>query len=524
MSDELGVSTPGTLDVALRAAIAAHPASHVVVVSQERPREATLGGLGADATRVAARLQQLGIGRGGTVALVLPNWYEGLVIQAAALLVGAAILPIVPVLGAREIAYMLADSQAEIVVMPAMFRDRDYRPMLTELADVASLRQIVMVGDDVPGDAWAWDDIGSDPSSYVQPVLRTDDRALIVYTSGTTSAPKGVQHTHRSIIAEAYSPVVVDCAGPATSHLCVFPSGHVAALNVVLRILIHGTPTVLMDVWNPQRAAEVVDVYSVTVSAGAPVHLTGLLDARDRGTACLDSLRIFTVGGASVPPALVERAEAAGIAACRTYGLSEHPTITAITPADPLIKRMSTDGRLLPGNDVRIIDPTGHNVPPGVDGEILSRGAELFAGYRNCALDEDAFVGDWFRTGDVGRLDADGYLTVTDRKKDIIIRGGENISSREVEEILATHPRVSEVAAVGVPDERLGEKVGVFVVLRDDNPLTITDVNAHFQSNRVARQKTPEIVWVVEALPHTAAGKVRKERLRSIVAPERPSN
>lgn len=510
----------GTLDVAIRAACEAWPDSRIVAASDERPRECTLGELGAQALQLAAWLQHVGIGPGDTVAMALPNWLEGLVCQAAALLSGAAILPILPNCGPREIAYMLTNSGAAVLVMPTAFRGRDYRPMLEELGMLQALRQIVLVGDEVPEAALPWDAIHCETSTFTPPVIDPLDPAVVVYTSGTTAAPKGVQHTHRSILAETFSPVVADGAGPRTSHLCVFPSGHVAALSVALRILVHGTPTVLMDVWNPQRAAAVIDQYAITATAGAPVHLAGLLDARDRGHARLDSLRLCTVGGANVPAALIARAEAAGVVACRTYGLSEHPTITAIGPEDPFGKRASTDGRVLPGNQVRIVDDSDRDVAAGLEGNILSRGAELFSGYRDAALDRDAFVDGWFRTGDVGRLDTEGYLTVTDRKKDLIIRGGENISSREVEEILASHPRVSEVAAVGAPDERLGERVAVFVVLLAGETLELAEVAAHFQETGSARHKTPEIVRVVSELPRTAAGKVRKRDLQAVLAAE----
>jgi acyl-CoA synthetase (AMP-forming)/AMP-acid ligase II len=211
----------------------------------------------------------------------------------------------------------------------------------------------------------------------------------------------------------------------------------------------------------------------------------------------------------------VVRADEAGVVAYRAYGLTEHPTISAGTVQDPLEKRAHTDGRVAPGNEVRILDDNGVEVPTGQDGEIVSRGSELFAGYRAAALTREAFTDDgWFRTGDVGRLDADGYLTITDRKKDIIVRGGEKISSKEVEDVLGTHPRVAEVAAVGSPDELYGERVAVFVVLRDGAELSLEDVGEHFRSRGVARQKTPEVIRVVASLPRTAAGKVQKVPLR----------
>lgn len=508
-----------TLGEAIRRGTTAYADCHLVVVSEERPHSATLGELGREAVEVAAWLHSLGVGRGDVVALQLPNWWEGAVLQAAIALTGAVILPIVPVYGAREVGFILRESRARVFALPATFRGRDFAAMLAELGDLPDLGATLVVGDVAPPGSVSWSQAHGDPSAYVPPVSAPDDLALLVYTSGTTADPKGVQHTHRSLLAETRSPVVVAGTGPGSSHLSVFPSGHVAAVNGLLRILVLGSPTVLMDAWDAGTAARLIDDYEVTVTAGAPVHLAGFLDARERGEIRLTSLREYLVGGASVPAALVERAEAAGIVAYRAYGLSEHPTISGGTRADPLVKRAHTDGRVQPGNEVRILDDDGRELGPGEDGEIVSRGTELFAGYRDHQLDAVAFTTDgWFRTGDIGRLDAEGYLTITDRKKDIIVRGGENISSKEIEDVLGTHPRVAAVAAVGAPDERYGERVAVVVVLRDGTDLTLAEIGDHFRTAGLARQKTPELVHVVETLPRTAAGKVQKVPLRALVA------
>jgi cyclohexanecarboxylate-CoA ligase len=505
-------------DAVLRGADA-YAACRVIVVSDERPHDGTLDELVREAMEVAAWMQSAGIGPGDVVALQLPNWWEGAVLQAATALVGAVILPIVPVYGAREVSFILRESGAKVFALPSTFRGRDYLATLADLGDLPERPVTIVVGDEVPAGALSWADAKADPSTLVAPDTVPDDLALLVYTSGTTADPKGVQHNHRSLLAETRSPVVSGGTGPGTTHLAVFPSGHVAAVNGLLRILVLGTPTVLMDVWDAERAARLLDDHGVTATAGAPVHLAGFLDARERGEIALTSLREYLVGGASVPPALVERADAAGIVAYRAYGLSEHPTISGGTADDPLDKRAQTDGRVQPGNEVRILGNDGHQLPPGTDGDIVSRGAELFVGYREAGLDVAAFTPDgWFRTGDVGRLDEEGYLTITDRKKDIIVRGGENISSKEVEDVLGLHPRVAEVAAVGAPDEVYGERVAVFVVLRDDADLTLGEVGEHFRAAGVARHKTPELIRVVPALPRTAAGKIQKVPLRARLA------
>jgi acyl-CoA synthetase (AMP-forming)/AMP-acid ligase II len=387
------------------------------------------------------------------------------------------------------------------------------------MARPSGLHTVVVVGEGglpvAVADAVPFADLtGRLAGPFTAPQVAEDDRAMLVYTSGTTSQPKGVQHSHRSLLAEVFSQVMARDGG-TIRQLALFPAGHVAGLLGLLRVLVHGCVTVVLEIWDPVQAAELVDRYALTYGVGAPVQLVGLLDEQARGAATLATLTEFMTGAASVPPALVVRADAAGIRAYRCYGSSEHPTISSGTVEDPLAKRAGTDGAVLPGNQVRLVDDDGSDVPPGAEGEIVSRGPELFLGYTDPVLDADAFLpGRWFRTGDIGRLDADGYLTITDRKKDIIIRGGENISSKEVEDVLTEHPAVLDAAAIGLPDERLGERVCAVVVLAPGVPLSLEEVRAHFVSAGLARQKTPERIEVVAELPRTPAGKVQKFVLR----------
>jgi acyl-CoA synthetase (AMP-forming)/AMP-acid ligase II len=365
-------------------------------------------------------------------------------------------------------------------------------------------------------------DLGGRLAGPLKPVdPDPDGRAMMVYTSGTTAEPKGVQHSHRSLLAEVYSQIMARDVGRDFRQLQMFPAGHVAGLLGLMRVLIHGAPTVVLDAWDPRRAAVLVDEHRLTFGVGAPVQLAGLLDEQAKGTATLASLAEFMTGAAAVPPPLIRRADAAGLRAYRCYGSSEHPTISSGAMDDPLERRATTDGRIIEGNEVRLVDDDGNDVP---EGEIASRGPELFLGYTDAALNEQSFLpGGWFRTGDVGRLDAD-WLTITDRKKDVIIRGGENISSKEVEDVLSELPAVLEVAAIGLPDERLGERVCAVVVVSPGASLDLQEVRAHFAASGLARQKTPERVEVVEALPRTPAGKVQKFVLRRRLSSSRITN
>ncbi|WP_395109924.1 AMP-binding protein [Actinomadura sp. SCN-SB] len=489
---------------ALRAAAARYGSTALVFHGAQGVVTTSLGALHQRALRVAAGLAGLGIGPGDVVALQLTGRVESAVAHAAVLLRGAVVLPIVPVYGLRELGFVLRQSEAAALITFGGRAD-EVRAMRAELL---TLRQVIAVGEE------SWNALEAHPPLGAQAPPDPDEICVLVYTSGTTADPKGVQHTHRSILGELATMVGHD----GYVYLDAFPPGHVAGLCVLLRALVGGVATVFMERWNPETALDLIHEHGVTASAGVPFHLAALLDAAERSGRGAGALREYLVGAASVPPVLVERAERAGIAAYRAYGSSEHPTISSGSADDPSGKRATTDGRLKPGTQVRIVDPEGKDVPVGKDGEIWSRGPEVFAGYRDPALNAEAFTPDgWLRTGDVGHMDRDGHLTITDRLKDIIVRGGEKISSKEVEDLLAAHPAVAEAVAVAEPDERYGERVCAFAVLRDGRELDLDGVRDHFAALGAARQKTPERLVVVDALPRTPAGKVRKQELRKEV-------
>lgn len=511
-----------TLPERIMRSAATHDRVQVVFAASTGHRETTLGALVTDALRVATALRAEGIGPGDVVAVQLGSTYEGAVTQAAVTLTGAVLLPIVLIYGHGELGFILRQSGAVALVLAGCVRGRAHAASV--LAGLTprppALRTVVVAGDYAPAETVPFRELlrsrtGARDAGPVP--CAPDARALLVYTSGTTAQPKGVQHSHRSLLAEVDGPGF----GPrqARRQLAVFPAGHVAGLLGLLRVLVQGTPTVVLEAWDAARAAALVDTHQLTHGVGAPTQLAGLLDERDRGTASLASIEDFMTGAAGVPPALIERADAAGIPAYRAYGSSEHPTISSGVPADPLRTRAHTDGRVLPGSEVRLIDEVGVDVAPGTPGEIVSRGAELFLGYSDSALDGAAFLPDrWFRTGDIGTLDADGYLTITDRRKDIIIRGGENISAKEIEDVLVAHAAVREVAAVGLPDAQMGERVCAVVVLAPGRTLDLEEVREHVAAAGLARQKTPERIVVVDELPRNPVGKVQKFLLRERLA------
>jgi len=497
----------------LRIGVDRFPATTMHFVGGPTPTRIRLDEMYARSRRLAAGLATLGVGPGEKVAVWVPNWLEGALTYQAVLSLGAVVVPVIHIYGPREVGFILRQSGARVLVMPDRWRNIDYDERFAAIGDLPNLHHVVSIGQG-PAGAVAWERLAAHEPLSEFPATSPDDACLLIYTSGTTADPKGVQHSANTLLAEIRTNDAMFGERGGIS-LAAFPAGHIAGVLGTMRMFLLGTSTVVMDQWDAALAARLVADHGVTSTAGAPFFLATILDqAEAQGTSLL-TLHNYMVGAASVPPALVERADAAGIPVYRAYGSSEHPVITSGTPDDPAAKRAATDGRIMPGSEIRVLDDDDGEVPVGIDGEIVSRGPELMLGYTDPRLDVESHLpGGWFRTGDIGRLDADGYLTITDRKKDIIIRGGENIASKEVEDILATHPAVAEAAAVGQPDPRYGERVAVFVQLRPGADLDLDEVRRHFAAAGAARQKTPELIVPVSELPRGMSGKVRKVDLR----------
>jgi acyl-CoA synthetase (AMP-forming)/AMP-acid ligase II len=295
------------------------------------------------------------------------------------------------------------------------------------------------------------------------------------------------------------------------------PVTHATGMLGVLGPLTMGEDIHLIDRWDPAHALEVMLEARIGAGTGASVFLSSLLDHPAFTAEHAALMSRVGLGGAPVPLALAERAASHGITIIRAYGSTEHPSTTGSAFDDPADRRHRTDGRALPGVELRLVDPGGADVPAGTPGEILSRGPDLCLGYTDPALTAAAFDDDgWYRTGDIGVLDEQGFLTITDRVKDVIIRGGENVSAAEVEEALQALPGVAEVAVVAAPDARLGERACAVVRLRPGAaPLTLADVTAHLAGVGLARPKWPEELRLVDDFPRTASGKIRKVDLRA---------
>lgn len=464
--------------------------------------------------RVMARaLSALGVRAGDGVAVQMPNWLETSVAYRACFAIGAVLTPIVHIYGASELTFILQQSKARVLIVPAQWRGIDFEARIKNLGACPALAHIVVVGAASLTGAVSWSRLMTDESpEFEAAVLAPDDQALLLYTSGTTASPKGVRHSSRSLLAELDQRSGDGDARGST--FSAWPAGHIGGFSSILYPQLTGAPSILMDRWLPEVGVRLMSDYKVSRTAGVPVFLNELLDVSANCGFDLSSLRSYMTGAANVPPTLVERAAVSGIAVFRAYGSSEHPTVTSSRPDDPLGQRAFTDGRVCAGCEVRLLNDQGRDVAETGEGEIVTRGAELFCGYQDADLNAELFLeGGWFRTGDIGRFE-NGCLIITDRKKDIIIRGGENISSKEVEDVLCRHPAVQEAAVFASAHPRLGETVAAAVTLRPGAVLTMEDVAEHFAAAGVARQKTPERLEVVSEFPRTPSGKVKKFELR----------
>jgi cyclohexanecarboxylate-CoA ligase len=501
-----------TIGEALADGARRYPESELVFAAGDGTIErVTRASLHRNALATAGRLAGEGVSAGDAVVVQAPADRRGTEVLEALWLLGVTVVPLVATASAADVVLVLTQTAARTVVVARSWRGVDLPEQALAFERAGLVSRVLVLGDIEPDGATALGRGG--PVADIE--RRRPDPgacACVLYTSGSTAAPKGVRHSHETLLAGLLT-VPPDAAA---RHLAAFPAGHVASLLGLLRPLCRGGTTVVMDRWSARRAAALIEEHRLTASAGTPFFLATLLDEAERAGRDISSLRRFLCGAASVPPALVARAEAKDIVTWRTYGSTEHPAISAGGPDDPPEKRRLTDGRVGPGNEVRLLREDGSDARRGEEGEIVARGPKQFLGYQDTALDVEAFADtSWFRTGDLGRFDEDGYLVVTDRVKDIVIRGGENISAREVEDALATLASIDQVAVCAAPDERWGEVVCAFVVPTGGPAPTLEDTGAHLDGLGLAPHKHPVRLVVVDDLPRTATGKVLKQELRA---------
>jgi cyclohexanecarboxylate-CoA ligase len=473
--------------------------------------------------RVAAALRAAGIEAGDIVVYQLPNWWESVALAWGILLAGAVASPLTPTLRHAEVAFVIEQTGARLAVVPRAFRGFDHATMLTELAFDGTTwitrhgELDAILADETAAAAQAVDAVAT-------------DAALVLWTSGTTSQPKGVVHTHQSLRHEADSLGTAHAFTERDRQLLPMPMTHVAGFTYgVLMPVCLGVPAVLMDVWDPGVALRTVARERISVMISTPVFVRSMIDHPDFAATDTGSVRLLSLGGAGVAPATVREGAASfggsgenGTMGCwckRTYGSTEYPTLTTGRFGDDPEVQAVTDGVIIGPAELRIVDPvTLLDVADGQPGELWARGPEMFNGYLDPELDAAAFAPDgWFRTGDLATY-AGGYLTIVDRLKDIVIRGGENISAAEVEHALLSHPAVADCAVVAVPDPVMGERTCAFVIARGDEPPSLAELAAHVAAQGLAPFKRPERLELRDTLPRTPSGKVQKGPLRDEVA------
>jgi cyclohexanecarboxylate-CoA ligase len=483
------------------------------------------------AHRVACGLSHLGIGPGDVISIQLPNWAEWLIVHCAATKIGAVTNSIGAVYRDHEVGYILGYAATSVLVIPDEFRGFSYTRMIGELrSKLPALREVFVVGDDVPPGMRSFAAFLDTPWEERYSIsdiaaLRPDPNQVttLMFTSGTEANPKGVMHTHNTLGAGTRQPYDELGLGPDDVVFMASPIGHVTAVLLAARLpLMYGMTTVWQDVWNPEAAVDLIAREGCTFTFSATPFLHGLIYAANASRDALRTFRLFGCGGAPIPRELVRRAEDVHefhVAAC--YGSSEALLLSATTPDVPRERRYGADGRVLPDVEARIVDPdTGGPKKVGEEGELEVRTPALFAGYyRDPERTAAVVTGDrWYRSGDLCTLDAERYLNVVGRKKDIIIRGGANISAREIEELLFTHPKIVNVACVAMPDPVLAERVCAFVICTPGAPLTFDEMVAFLRDKRISAWKLPERLEIRDSFPMTASGKIQKYRLREEIA------
>jgi cyclohexanecarboxylate-CoA ligase len=482
--------------------------------------------------RVAHGLRAHGVGPGSVVSCQLPNWSEfGLVLLAATRL-GAVVNPIPPTYRASELRFMLGLLESQALIIPATFRGFDYLAMAGQIrGDLPRLERVFVARGQAPHGMEPFatlTDAAWEAKPGRRPLPGGDPNAVheVIFTSGTTGEPKGVMHTPNTALATLYT--LIERLGFTERDVLFMAStlGHQTGylygycLNVLL-----GATAVWMDIWNPEEAARIIETERVTFTMGATPFLRDLTYTQVQRD--MSSLRVFISAGAPIPRQLVKDArDRLKCIISAGWGMTENGLVTCNGLTDPEEKVFATDGSPLPGMELRVADDGGSALPPGVEGDLLVRGPFQFVGYfKRPQFTADGHTDDgWFKTGDRATIDRDGYVSITGRTKDIIIRGGENIPVVEIENLLYTHPKVSGVAIVAMADPRLVERCCAVVIPRKGQSLTLAEITAFLEGQQVARHKFPERLEIVSEFPMTPSGKIQKYRLRQLVAERLASN
>ena len=466
------------------------------------------------AERVAAGLLARGIGPGSRVSWQLPTRVDTILLSLALARLGAVQNPIIHIYREREVGFALWQTDADLICVPGTWRGVDYQAMATGLAtEIGAKRDrplpVLLMDGSLPD---------GDPATLPSPPRSGEEVRWIYYTSGTTSEPKGVQHSDGTLLAAGIGLGMALGVTPADVGSIAFPFAHIGGPDYLIMMLAGGFPAVLIEAFDPATYPDILRSVGATLAGGSTAHYSAVLTAQRGAYAgpLVPTLRALAGGGAPKPHELYFEIEReVGIPVAHGYGMTEVPMITQGSPADSADQLAYTEGAPVRGAMIRLVTQDGRVAETGEEGEVRVRGPVVFHGYTDPDLNKDAFDADgWFRTGDLGVLRDDGHLSLTGRLKDVIIRKGENISAREVEEALYEHPAVGAVAVIGLPDPERGERVCAVVELVPGSVFTVEEMTAQLEKVGLARQKFPEQLEIVEVLPRNATLKILKYELR----------
>jgi cyclohexanecarboxylate-CoA ligase len=464
-----------------------------------------------------------GVGRATGVSWELPTWNQSLVLVGALSRLGACQNPLIPIYRGREVGFITEQSNASLLVVPTVYRGFDFEAMAREIAGQRTGLDVLVVDRDLPD---------GDPAGLPEvepPATAAGDAPVrwLFYTSGTTADPKGAPHTDLTVMASALAMAeCLDIRSDDVSAL-IFPFTHIGGIGWLMAALFTGCTLLTTEAFDPATTPGFLAANDVTLAgSGTPFHMAYLAAQRATGgESIFPHIRSYPGGGAPKPPQLHHdlKREIGGVGIVSGYGLTEAPIVVMATTNDPDDKLADTEGRPTPGVELIVVALDGHRASPGEEGEIRLKGPQVISGYLDATLDAEAFDDEgYFRSGDLGIVDAEGYVTITGRLKDVIIRHGENISAKEVEDLLYSHPAVADVAVIGLPDPKTGERACAVVAVTNGQSLLIADMVAYLKDQGLRVQAIPEQLEVVDVVPRNPAGKILKHTLRERFAPVPP--
>ena len=464
-----------------------------------------------------------GVGRDTGVSWELPTWNQSLVLVGALARLGARQNPLIPIYRGREVGFITEQSDARLLIVPTIYRGFDFEAMAREIAATRPHLSVLVVDRDLPdGDPSGLPEVEPPPVTAAEAPIR-----WLFYTSGTTADPKGAPHTDLTVMASALAmSECLDIRSDDVSAL-IFPFTHIGGIGWLMAALFTGCTLLTTEAFDPARTPGFLAANDVTLAgSGTPFHLAYLAAQRAKGGDSLfPHIRSYPGGGAPKPPQLHHdlKREIGGVGIVSGYGLTEAPIVVMATTHDPDEKLADTEGRPTPGVDLIVVTLDGRRAGPGEEGEIRLKGPQVIRGYLDPSLDADAFDADgYFRSGDLGIVDADGFVTITGRLKDVIIRHGENISAKEVEDLLYSHPAVADVAVIGLPDPKTGERACAVVSLNEGQTLPFEDMVVYLKDQGLRIQAIPEQLELVDVVPRNPAGKILKHALREQFSPGTP--